>query len=378
MDTSHINRIGKLLDKSDKLPCCSSDGSEEYEVNPSSWTFDDLVAQPPFFETPTRCEDFVITTVERIYDDDYGNEQSDSYKELSDYNLCTDARLSAKQKSALDGYQVLHNSVLQNLGPMRPNIDDMKQYAVCFDDFYFDGRIMPRCSIQWIELKDGSTALTHLLHLCHDHQQCHSALIDIDRLSEFNKEDDQSFSPERLGHLLTVLVHEMIHAWIVIFSDNTNISLEEALEQRGDIGHGLAWGKLMHKTYKEGLHYFKLPAFDWSSDQCRKNTDCDHIELQLQVDQGDMWEVENLSCFIEQRAKNSEEIYEEISKTLRISKEAAMYYDALLENDYEILEALWLLRDGPKTAFFWNQRGRKVPLPSNYFEMAVGRVDKKD
>lgn len=373
MDTTQTNRIGKMLEKSDKLPCCNFDGTEDYEVNPSSWTFDDLVARPPFFDKPTRCEEFIFTTVEDTSLDKDGNEYPDNYETLSDYRRCTEARLSAKQKKAVDAFQVLHDSVLRDVGPMRPNIDDMTQYAACFDDFYFDGKIMPRCFVQWAEMEHGAHATTTFLNMCHDHQQCHNVSIDIDRTSEYNEEDDQSCSPGRLGHLLILLLHEMCHAWTMMFSDKSKISLEEAIKQRGCDGHGLAWAKLMHKCFKEGLHYFSLPAFESRSGHRPRDRDDDHIALHLEEDHGPIWEMENLVYFIEEKATNSEEIHTMISQTLRISRKAATYYDALLERHYEPLEAVWLLCHGPKAAFFWNNRGRKLPLPSESDYIAIAR-----
>jgi len=378
LNTTHINRIGKMLEKSDKLPCCDYDGSEDYEVNPSSWTFDNLVAKPPFFDTPTRCEDFVFTTVNSTSRDKDGNKYPDPWECLTDYSRCKEARLSAKQSKAVNAFQILHESVLGNLGPIRPSNDDMEQYAACFDDFYFDGQIMPRCSIQWAEMAKGHHAMTTLSHMCYDHQQCHTVSIEINRTSDFSEEDDQSFSPGRLGHLLILLLHEMCHAWIGIFSDNSKISIEEALEQRGFRGHGRAWEKLMYKCFKEGLHHFNLPAFELIDGHCPRDTDDGHIPLNVEKDDGTIWEMENLVYFIEEKATSSEEIHTEISQALKISKEAATYYDALLESHYEPLEAVWLLFQGPKAAFFWNNRGRKLPLPSNYVAIANGLVDTKD
>lgn len=378
MDTTHINRIGELLEKSDKLPCCSSDGSEDYEVNPSSWTIDDLVARVPFFDAPARCEDFIFEPVEETPLDKDGNQDPDDYEIPSDYCRCTEARLSAKQKNAVDAFQVLHDSVLQNLGPMRPSIDELRQYAVCFDDFYFDGKIMQRSSIQWAKLEDGSHAATTYLHMCYDHQQCHSVSIEIDRTSEYNKEDDQSCSPGRLGHLLIMLLHEMCHALEAIFSDKSKISLEEVFKQQGCDGHGLAWAKLMHKCFKEGLHHFSLPAFASESGYCHLETDEDHIRMYLASDWGPIWQAENLVYRIEEKAIDSEEIHTMISQTLRINKEAAAYYDALLDSHYEPVEAVWLLFNGPKVALLWNNRGRKLPLPSDYVAIAMKIVDKKD
>lgn len=377
MDTSHINRIGKKLEKADKLPCCACDGSENYEVNPSSWTFDDLVARPPFFDAPTRCEDFVFTTKEIISRDKDGNTYCDFDEVLNDYSRCTEARLSMKQKHAVNAFHVLHESVLRSLGPMRPSMDDMKQYAVCFDDFYFDGQIMPRCSIQWAEMAENEYVKTLLTHICYDHQQCHAVSLNFNRTSDFNKKHNQNNAPGYLRHLLITLLHEMCHAWIAIFSDNSKISLEETLEQRGFEGHGIAWEKLMHKCLKEGLHHFSLPAFDLRG-PCQRNIDDDQISWCVKVDGRTLWEMENLVYLIEEEATNSEEIHEKISQTLKISKEAAMYYDALLESQYGPLEAVWLLRQGRKNAFFWNNRGRKLPLPSNYSAIARGPLEKSD
>ena len=353
MDISDINRIGKELEKLDHQPCCNPSGKENYKIRPSCLTFDHLVARPPFYDSPNRCDDFVL----------------DPNGDLSDYNRCPNPNLSEMQRKAVDAFQIIYQAVLRTLRPASPSLHVLKQFAVCFDDFYFGGTLMPRCSIQWFETPQdpNNYAQMDATRMCRDHQQCQTTSISFNPTATYDI-NPHARSPRRLGCVLVSLLHELRHAWILIFGDKSSFSIKEVLAQEGFVGHGLAWEKLMHKCLKEGLYHFKLQAFELS--RAPKTKSEDRVAVHIEEDECARRKLDELVNWIEQSYPGPEQIEERISETVFIRKEAAKYYHALIEKHFEPLEAVVILSRGPDIFFNWKNAGRHLPLPPDYLAIA--------
>lgn len=163
--------------------------------------------------------------------------------------------LSSRQKKAINAFQVIDQEVRRTLKPSGVTIKDLRQYAVCFDELMFRGLLMERVRIEYWEnppaTREGEAGP---IQACGEHGQCHAVLIRLRRFPTPQRTDPEA----QMRSLLGLLLHEMCHAWIIVFGKYHRLDLAELLEDQGPTGHGPAWAAVMKTSILSCRHFLKL------------------------------------------------------------------------------------------------------------------------
>ncbi|KAL8961235.1 MAG: hypothetical protein Q9183_005340 [Haloplaca sp. 2 TL-2023] len=342
MDTSHINRIGKKIDKSKRCPCCSPKGDENYEVYPSSIQVErQLNARIPFYKTPRICDSYKINK-----------------NNCRDYQICPDPILSSKQRKAVNAFQLLRRQFLQDAHSLRPFLDDLKQIGVIVDNFFFDGKLMERLSICWDSEMHDTLAYFAPAWVCDKHLQCHTGVLGFHCHVQWDGEITPAI---RLEYFFQNMLHELCHAWIDIFTSKQTFSYTETIKELGFRGHGTWFQNLMYKCLAEGSAHFKLEHRD--------------RHLQQDVVACPYWEQNDIAKFDELRLWAQKEGPDEIEKRMEklesVSKAMIQDFQEARAKGADLDEAIYLMDVAPasrfsKAASTSAQRFYVLPTPATH------------
>ena len=128
MCTSRINFIGKRLNQLDQLPCRIAESKENGEVDPGSSIYDNLAAITPFFfGKPYQMWGFFI---QRMRPDRLRSvPRADTVNKVAECCECfSNVPQDYPTESGSNGAHYCRHEAVR----------------VCFDNFCFDGKIMPR------------------------------------------------------------------------------------------------------------------------------------------------------------------------------------------------------------------------------------------
>ena len=322
MDISQINYIGKQLNWVEELPCCRSTshpGSEHFDPTPSSLTYAQLVDELPClrFTDPNHSEPLPS--------------RHNSWNVKANYDRFRNShQLRPQQKYALDAFRIIHTEVCRNLGPAGIRIADLRQIAVSFDNFFFGGKLLEHCAIEWWNNPPETHAgEAQWGYSCAKHGQVFTMRIFLKRQPE---ERNRRRQIERLTSILALLLHELCHVWVGIFGDWRNKGILDVLQEFGPTGHGLAWENTMKMCYWAALDYFELDIDVLIHCEDDGNRDGDSAYTMVQLDD---WL---------QNEKHPEHApWDIISARLSVSTEYAKNYAVLREKGFSSLEAITLI-----------------------------------
>ena len=324
MDTSHINRIGKKIDKAERCPCCSPKGDEDYEVYPSSIQVErQLISQIPFYESPKICNSYGFHHNGRP----------------ATYGQCKDPLLSSKQHEAVHVFQLLRRQFLQDAHSLRPFLDDLKQIGVIVDNFFFDGKLMERLSIHWQSRADA-LAYFQSGWACNEHLQSHTGRLCFHCHVLWDGEITPAF---RLEYFFVEMLHELCHAWIEFFTSRQTFSYDETIKELGFRGHGTWFQKLMFKCLGEGSGYFKFEHL--------------HRHLKQHVGMCAHWEQDNIEVFdklidwIQKEEPDPQEIERRMRKMESVSEEMIRGFHEVRAKGANVDEAIYLMGVVPARRF---------------------------
>ncbi|KAL8831148.1 MAG: hypothetical protein Q9191_001022 [Dirinaria sp. TL-2023a] len=343
MEISHMNRIGKHLDILGEWPCCRSTGEEEFIITPTRLSFKQLVDDLPCLmrcdlgerECPSRDHSFESLIEQRLFQ--FLNSKS----------------YSPRQNRAIDAFRVIHGEVLRNFKGHGINIRDTRQYAACFDDLLFDGKLLERCAIYYSDgLPGGDAGLTDVTHYCDEHQQCHAARIYL-RRGLFQHD----VSPEsRVEDLLGLLLHELCHAWVAMFFDFRGITVKDALHDLGATFHGRAWSWVMRIGIIAASHLFQL------------NIDEDrHCHNSFEKDYHMEHEIDSLRTQITWSfAEDPRYVQRMVEEHLSITQDHASHFLPLLAKGFTVLQATSLVKELEMDLWLSPEMRTLVPKEWNY------------
>ena len=250
MDISHINRIGKYLDKIEEWPCCQSTGKEDFETIPTRLSFDQIVADLPCLLPRGLGEQ----EYSYCYHDFQRLEQR-LFKFLESNSR------SPRQSRAIDAFQIIRRETLRNFKPHGPIIHEVRQFAACFDELLFEGKLLRRCTVHyWQDPPMTREGECEHSHYCPKHQQSHAVRILLERDTRKHNRSPK----ERLDTLLTLLLQKICHAWVSLFFDTRGMTVEDALRVVGHGGHGLAWAWVMRICHEAASRLFGFHVADHS------------------------------------------------------------------------------------------------------------------
>ena len=322
MDVNHVNWIGKQLDCFDKQPCCTSQGlagPEHFEPNPSRLTYAQLVDELPCFRSADPNADKPLPS------------RKDCRAPGANYdNFRASAALTSQQNISLAAFRTIHTSVCQSSGPTLVSLADLEQFAVCFDDFLFEGWIMERCSIEWsTSLPDINAGRVDCGNYCGKHQQCHTMRI---LLREPSPCSDPEERRSRLDHLLGLLLHELCYAYVCMFADWRARSIEDALTEHGPAAHGVAWEYIMKMCCWVASDYFgfEVDEATW-------------LEYSADAETEVMYKMEQLNEWIQYVRPGPDVLDRRIALDLIVSVAHARKYHLLREKGLGSLEAITLI-----------------------------------
>ncbi|KAL8792508.1 MAG: hypothetical protein Q9195_004878 [Heterodermia aff. obscurata] len=317
MDISYINSVSRELDWFAEYPCCKASKDIDFDPLPSSLAYADLVDALPCYN-PSNEPGY-------LPHDSLGG----LYQARANYDCFTQSRpLRAFQRQALDTFELIHSTVARTLGRDGVSIVDIKQYAACFDKFLFDGKLLARCSIEWTKDLKPSERLgqTGYNHICYSHQQCHTVRILLTRYH--HGADGKRLSPRKqLDYILSILLHEMSHAWVEIFGNRKYGSASEAIEEIGPTGHGKAWKNVFRMCVWAAREHFGLEC-DREDEAFEDNDDAQVVRT-----------VERLAN-VATGPLSHEYLLDRISTELKIPTEHANMFTRLVEKGLEEIEAL--------------------------------------
>lgn len=321
MDISYINSISKALDWLAEYPCCKAFNNDiKFDPLPSSLSYADLVDALPCYNPSNEPSYLPHDSLDGLH------------QARANYDCFSESRpLRAFQQQALDTFELIHSTVARTLGRDGVSIADIKQYAACFDKFLFNSKLLARCSIEWAEdLKPaGRTGQTSYSHVCYEHQQCYTVRIFLSRYH--HGPDGKRLSPRKqLDDILSVLLHEMSHAWVEIFGNRKFGSASEAMEEIGPTGHGKAWKNVVRMCVWAAREHFGL--------ECTQ-------EDELFEDYGDAQVVQTVERLAGVAAGPSRHEYllDRISMELKVPTEHVNLFAKLVEKGLEETEALLTL-----------------------------------
>ncbi|KAL8868135.1 MAG: hypothetical protein Q9174_005191 [Haloplaca sp. 1 TL-2023] len=317
MDTTHIDRIGKEMDKSDYCPTCFPKGDEDYEVKPSSIQIErQLIARIPFYKSPHICASYVF-----------------NHNKTRTYHICEDPVLSSKQREAVDSFQLLRRQFLQDAHLVRPFLEDLEQIGVIADNFFFDGKLMERLSIRWDSEKPAALAYFSPQWVCDEHLQCHTGALGFHCQVHWKKgEITPAF---RLEYYLVKMLHELCHAWVEFFTSKQAFSYDETIKNLGFRGHGLWFQNLMFKCLGEGSRHFKFEQLDH---HLRHN-----VMMCTRWEQNDMAKFNELKDWIRKEEPDPSQIEKRMKTVESVSEEMIRKFQEVRVNGADVNEAIYLM-----------------------------------
>ena len=320
MDISYINSVSKELDWFSEYPCCKASEGIDFDPCPSSLSYADLVDALPCYNPSNDPHYLPHDSLEGLF------------QARANYDCFSRSRpLREYQRQALDTFELIHSTVARTLGRDGVSIVDIKQYASCFDKFLFNGKLLGRCSIEWAEnLKPaGRDGQTSYGHICYKHQQCHTVCIFLTRYHY--GADRKRLSPRKqLDNILSLLLHEMSHAWVETFGNRRYGSASEAIEEIGLTGHGKAWKNVFRMCVWAAREHFGL--------ECNREDELFEDDNDAQI----VRTVERLANVVT-RPLTHEYLVDRISMELRVPTEHANLFTRLVEKGLEEIEALLTL-----------------------------------
>ena len=332
MDTSYINWVSKELNWFDEYPCCEATENIGFEALPSSLRYAEVVDGLPCFNP---SNDLSFVPHDSLDGWDRAQANHDEFSKSLPYR--------PRQVKALDRFKLIHATVVRNLNRDGISMSDLKQYAACFDEFMFDGKLIERCSIEWAaELEprmclgekepQETTGVACFGHVCRKHQQCHTIRIQLARDFGYVKEK-RSTRRGRLARLhatLSILLHEMSHAWVEIFLSKKYRQISHALDELGPFGHGKAWKNVFRMCLWTASEQFGLKLKDAVYDDDNDARTISAIE----------YLAETFLADCASRALNTEAFLHNMSLKLEVSIEQAGFFQTLVESGLDLQEAL--------------------------------------
>ena len=329
MDISHIDSISKKIWQLPDYPCCCTSEAIDFEPFPSSLPYAQLVEGLPCFN-PSNDPAF------HPYDTLDGYHQAQA-----NYDAFNESRpFRPRQQKAMESFHFIHSTVLRNINRNGLSLNEVKQYAACFDEFFFCGKLMERCTIEWVDnqhnqewfkkfKETGTFGMTVSGDFCTKHRQQHGARILLLRRSL--GENGKPLPPRKqLESILYLLLHELSHAWVSIFSA-ADLSIWDAIEEIGATGHGKAWKNVHRACIWAARDHFGLKLADASGQLCEHNEDTIFAEAAEKLVRS------NLDVL------NPAELETTISRTLDTPPEHARLFSKLVERGLLNMEALLVI-----------------------------------
>jgi len=238
--------------------------------------------------------------------------------------------LTYPQTSAISTFLTLYTKLCEDPDSSDISLADMETFAACFDDFLFEGWVLERCSIHWYT----DPPITHTgevqpVHTCPTHQQCHttSILLKHPPPCPSSPEDRR----QRLDYLLGLLLHELCHAYVAIFTDWRDRSIGDALIEHGPTAHGLAWENVMKMACWAVADFLELQIDEHAWLESPADRDAKVVLKMLQLD-----------SWIEHVKPEKEALERKIALELGVGVDRAEDYCILLEKGFRSLEAVSL------------------------------------
>ena len=344
MDTSHISRIGKYLDNLEEWPCCQPTGQEDFETIPTRLSFKQIVADLP------------CLLPQELGEQEYSSHDRD-FEPLEQrlFGFLESKSCSPRQNKAIDAFQVIHREVLRSSKSHGINIQDVRQFAACFDELLFQGKVLQRCAIHyWDDPPKTHGGECWASHICRKHEQCHAVSIMLAR------DNFGELAPkQRLDRVLTLLLHEMCHAWVSLYFDTRGMTVEETLQDFGHGGHGLAWTWVMRISILAASHFFGINAKQYEYSHCENDFENDSmIEDRIKA----------LGKEIASASGSPEYIHDRIQSRLEVSRDRASHFFHLLDKGFTIIEALALVKGMGVNVWLIPQMATLVPEDWSYVE----------
>ena len=321
MDTSHIDSVTNKINLLPDYPCCCLSENLNFDPFPSSTLYPALVDALP-------CSNPSNEPLYRPFDS-----REDVHRARANFEeFCNSKPFRPYQEKALNKFGSIHSEVLRNLDPDLISLDTLKQYAVCFDEFLFEGRLLERCSFEWVDKFDKEFRLgeTREGWLCNKHHQCHNVHILLVR-PQIQREGESRLPKRSLDRILTMLLHEMSHGWVEIFGTREGKPLLEAIDENGPTGHGKAWKNVFRMCVWAAREHFGL--------------ECAEQEYYLTDRDDDVWVVETVEMLADRdiTALSPSTFADTISTQLDIPLEHANLFSKLIDKGLGKTEALMVV-----------------------------------
>lgn len=331
MDTSHVNSITDRINSLPGYPCCCLSENLDFDPFPSSTLYPTLVDGLPCFNPSNEPSYTPFDSREDFHGARANFEE-----------FCNSKPLRAYQQKALKKFAFIHSTVFRTPNCDLISLGTLKQYAVCFDEFLFEGRLLERCSFEWVDEFQSGRLLGRTLEgwECPRHHQCHNVRILLLR-PQIQREGEFRLPRRSLDRTLTVLLHEMSHAWVEIFGMREGKSLPELLDENGPTGHGKAWKNVFMMCVWAAREHFGLEC----PEEEHHLTDTDYYG----------WDIETIEMLVDRdtAALSPSTFVEAISRELDIPLSHANLYPKLVERGLGRMEALLVVWGS--YAYMWTQ-----------------------
>ena len=320
MDTSHINSVTNKIGLLPDYPCCCLFEDLDFDPFPSSTLYPALVDALPCFN-PSNDPSY------RPFDS-----REDSHRAWANFEEFANSPFRAYQQKALEKFASIHSIVFRTPDCHLISLSTLKQYAVCFDEFFFEGRLLERCSFEWVDAFDNERLIgqTREGWKCPKHRQCHNVRILLLR-PQIQCEGESRLPKRSLDRTLTTLLHEMSHAWVEIFGTREGRPLPEAIDEIGLTGHGKAWKNVYRMCVWSAREHFGLEC----AGEERYLTDID--------DDVSVEETIEMLADKDTAALSPSTFADTISRQLDIPLEHANLYSKLVEKGLGKMEALMVV-----------------------------------
>ena len=321
MDTSHINSVTNKINLLPDYPCCFLSENLDFDPFPSSTLYPTLVDALPCFNPSNEPSYRPFDSREDVHRARANFEEFSNSKPFRPY-----------QEKALKKFASIHSAVFRTPDCNLISLGTLKQYAVCFDEFFFEGRLLERCSFEWVDKFDNEHRLgeTRTGWLCPKHGQCHNMRIFLLR-PQIRRKGESRLPKRSLDRMLTILLHEMSHAWVEMFGTREGKPLSDAIDENGPTGHGRAWKNVFRMCVWAAREHFGLQ--------------CPEQEHYLTENDDDVWVVDTIEMLANRDivALSPSTFADTISRQLDIPIENANLHSKLVEKGLGKIEALMIV-----------------------------------
>ena len=289
---------------------------------------------PPCCEFPERFSSFELRPTSRAFEDLFRvirgllNQRPLNQKQIEGLeNLKTIIGLGDSREGVLP-YPVHRESMLWTC-------------AMALDDLLFGGHLKSRLYIVIQPsgaLNPHVRATTSMFDYCVYHSQVHSVRID------FNRDcPPPGYGDMRVRTVVATMLHELCHAFIMIFVNKKPYSPRESITLLGLDGHGTLFTELytMTASFLRSIGCLDIPMEDCqinSINPDRRKQD-EIFELWRKIESGDM---------------TRRSIRRKLSQGLNISRRDAAKFYRLLQEGLDIFEVILILGNYTPPSEYWD------------------------